>query len=114
MHSSDEGVKKDSERDATTQQSATPLPAIQQEPSHNVYPVPMATNANFMPGSFPVLPLLLPWQQLQVPHANSFNAHHNTLCNVSNRGTTKKEPWFKKFNYKYVYIIAVIVVLFSM
>ena len=99
MHSSDEGIKKDSEREAAVQ--TTPLPAIHQQPSYNVYPVPMATNANFIPGSVPVLPLLLPWQHAQVPQANLFNAHHYTTHDTNNRRATKKEPWFKKFNYRY-------------
>ena len=98
-YSSDEGTKKDSEGEATGQ--TTPLPAIQQQPPYNVYSVPMATNANFMPGSVPVLPLVLPWQHAPVPQASLFNAHHNTTYD---RRVTKKEPWFKKFNYRYVHM----------
>ena len=100
VHSSDEGIKKDGEIEATGQQCSTPLPAIHQQPSYNVYPVPMATNANFMSGSVPVLPLLLPWQHAQVPEASLFNAHHN-ITKINDRRARKKEPWFKKFNYRY-------------
>ena len=81
----------------TIQPPHMPLPTIQPDPSHNIYPVPMATSANFMYGNVPVLSLLLPWQN---PQDSSFNAHHNTTHNISNVRAKKKEPWFKKFNYR--------------
>lgn len=100
MHSPNEGKKDDKE--AATQHFSTPLPAIQQEPSHNVYSMPVGTNVN-LPGGVPVLPVLLPWQHTQFPHTNLFDAQHNTMHYMSNRKVTKKEPWFKKFKYRYVY-----------
>lgn len=91
--SSDEGVRS---KDVAARQCAMPLPAIQQESSH---PMPVGANANFMPG-VQVLPVLLPWQHLQVPHTNAFDAHHSTAHSVSSRKAPKKELWFKKFKYK--------------
>lgn len=101
-HSSDEGMKDET----AFHHCSTPLPAIQQQPTHNVYSMPVdVSNINFMPGNVPVLPVLLPWQHTQVPHSSLFDAQHNTtenLHNIRNRKTTKKEPWFKKFKYRYI------------
>lgn len=97
MRSSDQGIKKDGQRESVSRQCTTPLPAIQQEPSHNTA---VGTNVNTMPGGIPVLPILLPWQHTQVPHGNIFDAHHIMEHNMGNRKATKKEPWFKKFKYR--------------
>ena len=94
MHSTD---KKDSKKETATHRCSTPLPAIQQEPSHDVS---VGTNANLMPGGIPVLPMLLPWQLVQASHPNLFDAHHSVAHNVDNRKVAKKEPWFKKFKYR--------------
>jgi len=57
-------------------------------------------------GNVPVLPVLLPWQHAQVPHSIPFDAHHNAenLHNISSKKASKKEPWFKKFKYRYMCI----------
>lgn len=90
--------------EVSTHQCATPQPATQQDPSHNVLPVPpvAVTSGNIMPaGSVPFLPILLPWQHAQVPHTNIFDAQHNITGTIHSRTLTKKEPWFKKFKYRY-------------
>ena len=87
------------ERETVTRQDVTPLPAIQ--PSTHTVPM-MVTNANVMSGGVPILPVLLPWQHEQVnTHTGLFEAHHNITGNTQNN--TKREPWFKKFKYRYIH-----------
>ena len=95
-YSSGEGINKNKEREEV---HTPPLPAIHQQPSHNVgYPIPVtAGHGSNMSASVPVLPVLLPWQCAQIPQGSLFDAHHNTTGSLHSKKVTRKEPWFKKF-----------------
>ncbi|XP_065917885.1 uncharacterized protein [Dysidea avara] len=82
-------------------------PPVQQQ-QQNFQPVSMATGTNFasMPGHIAVLPVMFPWQQpSQVPYHTPFEARHNAMWvghdqNAHAKKAKKREPWYKKFNYR--------------